>query len=636
MKKLIFTLFFTALFLSLAAQNVESDRREMERILANRDNYVTGIGEHDTLEVAVHNAIAYYLAPQIETTVASKVDIDTDIQRFGRDVSEKAKVKIETTIFSEVKKLRGLNILTVREPSRKNNKYKVFVYIEKTILDKIYEEAKKEQLEALAAEAQKTADDVKYYYEEGCNAVKDLRIGDALKCWYCAYAMSLGNNDIKINGNPADRVLETEIDKVLSNIQVAAVSCQKEKLNESQAHYDVILDIRYKDSTSVWRKVTNLDYTYNDGYLPSSVNSARDGVGLITLRRDMNQVSLYCVYCYGEGEVSKDVYDRINGKKTKRFNSAEKTVTISSKAKQTKDVVVNTGEAVLPVSKLEPLAGTDIVTVAVRDHSELSLRMTRIEQAIRNLDAQPVKSLFTDEGYGCFEKLIMYGKATIIGKPQYKFLDYGTRTLCRGITMQFNFKRNKQFIEKVTFRFNSDNLVESVAFQLSDIAESDILYHGDWLQDSRLALMTFLEDYQTAYALRRDEYLESIFSANALIIIGNKVVVAKNVADRVKLVENVRYDTLSKTQYIKRLKDQFATREYINLNFLDTDFQQSTKGNELYGIRVKQEYFSSEYGDVGWLFLLVDLRGELPVIHVRAWQNEKLPLEYLVGLTDFY
>ena len=47
-------------------------------------------------------------------------------------------------------------------------------------------------------------------------------------------------------------------------------------------------------------------------------------------------------------------------------------------------------------------------------------------------------------------------------------------------------------------------------------------------------------------------------------------------------------------------------------------------------------YAEDNYGDVGYLFLLVDLRSELPIIHVRAWQNDKLPLGSLIELNDFY
>ena len=201
--------------------------------------------------------------------------------------------------------------------------------------------------------------------------------------------------------------------------------------------------------------------------------------------------------------------------------------------------------------------------------------------------------------------------------------------------MQFRFRNNKQFIENVTFRFNEDNKVESLAFTLSEVSERDILEKGKWARDSRLTLMTFLEDYQTAYALGRIDYLERIFSENALIIVGNKVE-KRVINDGIVITESVKYDTLSKAQYINRLRRHFNTKEYINLNFTETDFERSSNGMEFYGIRVRQEYFSNTYGDVGYLFLLVDLRYEEPIIHVRAWQNDKLPVEDLFGMSDCY
>ena len=85
----------------------------------------------------------------------------------------------------------------------------------------------------------------------------------------------------------------------------------------------------------------------------------------------------------------------------------------------------------------------------------------------------------------------------------------------------------------------------------------------------------------------------------------------------------VRYDTLSKCRYIEKLHTVFGKNEFVNIRFLDTDFTQHKSGLELYGIQLKQEYLSSTYGDVGYLFLMVDLREELPVIHVRTWEPEK-------------
>jgi hypothetical protein len=53
-------------------------------------------------------------------------------------------------------------------------------------------------------------------------------------------------------------------------------------------------------------------------------------------------------------------------------------------------------------------------------------------------------------------------------------------------------------------------------------------------------------------------------------------------------------------------------------------------------VQIRQNYFSSNYGDQGWLFLMVDLNdpGE-PVIHVRTWQPTRGEHDSIYGLSDF-
>ena len=633
MKRLLCCLTLSLVFLSVAAQDVERDRRIMEQVMAAGDKYSYASASHDTLEVAVKNAVAL-LAGQIVTDVKVQAKSEIHSVTGNGEVEERLFYDQVAETFTKVR-LKDYHTLVVAKPDRRNTQYTAFAYIEKESIARIYAELEAEEKEARQEKAKRIGNDVNFYYAEGCKAVKDFRIGDALKQWYWAYAMSVGT-DAAIGDEPATRFLEAKIDRLLSDIQVTAVSCEKVKINDLQEKYNVILDISYRDEAAMLHKVTNLDFEYNDGYTQQKGARVRDGVGTLELQYDFDEVRFYCVYNYDANETPADVYAVVKTKEPKKFASATKTVKITETARQTKEVTVNPGEVELPVAY--STQERENVSVAIPSESRqelLSRRMASIENAIREKDYASVRPLFTDESYDSFLKLVRRGNATIVGKPQYRFIDFGKLTLCRSITMQFRFRNNKQFIENVTFRFNADNLVESIAFTLSDVAESDILQKGEWNRDSRLTLMTFLEDYQTAYALGRDQYLESIFSDNALIVVGNKLE-SRVITDGVRLVEHVRYDTLSKKQYINRLRGHFATKEYINLNFTETDFQRASNSKEMYGIRVRQEYFSSNYGDVGYLFLLVDLRGELPVIHVRAWQNDKLPLESLIELNDFY
>jgi hypothetical protein len=63
--------------------------------------------------------------------------------------------------------------------------------------------------------------------------------------------------------------------------------------------------------------------------------------------------------------------------------------------------------------------------------------------------------------------------------------------------------------------------------------------------------------------------------------------------------------------------------------------ESNTNGEDIFGVRLLQEYHSATYGDVGYLFLMVDLREvQRPVIHVRAWQPDKVDINKLVNLRD--
>ena len=50
---------------------------------------------------------------------------------------------------------------------------------------------------------------------------------------------------------------------------------------------------------------------------------------------------------------------------------------------------------------------------------------------------------------------------------------------------------------------------------------------------------------------------------------------------------------------------------------------------------MQQNYFSSTYKDEGYLFLLIDFRGEQPLIHVRNWQPGEWDLSKQMKLENF-
>jgi hypothetical protein len=100
--------------------------------------------------------------------------------------------------------------------------------------------------------------------------------------------------------------------------------------------------------------------------------------------------------------------------------------------------------------------------------------------AIKAKKFTDVQDCFTPEGYDMYQKLINYGQASLVGSPTFSFYPMQDKTICRGIPMKFSFKNNNRtFIETVTFTFNEDKKIESMAFALDKEARNDIFNKGN-------------------------------------------------------------------------------------------------------------------------------------------------------------
>ena len=137
----------------------------------------------------------------------------------------------------------------------------------------------------------------------------------------------------------------------------------------------------------------------------------------------------------------------------------------------------------------------------------------------------------------------------------------------------------------------------------------------------RTLILDFVENYRTAYNRMDINYIESLFSNDALIIIGKMV----DKSSSSELKPNVVYTVKSKEQYIIDLKRVFAANVFINVKFDEIKVTQHEDKDYIYGVTMKQQYKSSIYDDDGWLFLVIDFRDEAkPQIWVRTWQPLKV------------
>ncbi len=473
------------------------------------------------------------------------------------------------------------------------------------------------------------------YISEGLDAEDMYRCGDALRYYYWALILCKSHPDCstlvyKAPNNmevPLYRWLMRRVDEVLSDITFIPVRQEKAGDNE------FLFKVTYGGNS-----VDGLNFSYNNGN-GSSQGSVDNGVSHITLvHNDMHSVAI--VIDLENLEVVKyydpEVYSLINDLDAQiDFPSARKNVVIDKAKKITKlDEIKSYPDKAMAEKMQKSEEFIESVSTPEQDYLKI---MEKIEKGIVKHDMNGLEKHFTPEGFEMLSKLFSYGQGKIIGKPTYKFMEFGDEVICRSIPMQFDFSKNVSFIRDIVFRFDKNSKkVKSIAFRLTDVTESQIFAKDKWSDDARLTLINFIEDYQTAYALKRKEYLNRIYSESALIIVGSVLKETKK-TDNIHLNERVKvkYDTLSKGQYMQRLDRAFSSNEYINIRFTSTTFNTVNNTNNVIGVQLKQEYFSSNYGDVGYLFLMVDLRHEKPIIHVRTWQPNETSIDDLIDDKSF-
>lgn len=399
------------------------------------------------------------------------------------------------------------------------------------------------------------------------------------------------------------------------------------------------------EATYQGRAVSSLDFTYDDGLGTSDAMQVRDGVGLIEFRSgiEVRNIDVRVEYAYRDESASDPEM---------KMALAEVSPILFPDALKRGVSVYTSASAAQTSSVSATLSGTvgaafDRISVGVSSvmpernmQAECADRVARVVAAIGRKDYASVKSLFTEEGYEVFERLVRYGKARVMDESPVQVVAEAGGYVCRSVPMKFFFPNNhKSFWENVVFWMDAEGNIDNLTFALEAEAVQGILSKTQWADGAKMALIAFLENYKTAFALTRLDYISSIFSDDALIIVGRTVKITR-LDNGIRMRQDaVEYNRYTKSTYLEHLRRSFESKEYINLRFANTDVCKMTRGvhKNLYGIQLKQDYFSSNYGDTGYLYLLVDMEDSgRPLIYIRTWQPQPDPDFGLYGPgTDF-
>ncbi len=493
-------------------------------------------------------------------------------------------------------------------------------------------------------------DDVEIIFEGRKNLVRDMvetavkaeqrgKIDDALRNYYWAFCMLQSIPNANLVTDKEGHVLMHQIPERMNDI-----FSEIEFYKSTEEEHSVEVKVLY-----MGQPVVSMDYTYFDGMDWSHIEKAKDGRGLVELRpgATADHLQFKCEYEFnGEAHINKEIATVLKVMKGTPFPSAYIQMSTSPKTNLVTNSLPNIETNTIAIAK-DSIHNNTIEWLSGEEETPFRETIKEIVNAIRCKDYAAVEHLFTEDGRDMYRRLINYGSARILGNPEYKFYTMGTgEVTCRSVPMHFSFRNNnKKFVEDVTFTFNQEGKIDCLAFALDEKSTVDILKHDAWSDYARKVLAEFLENYKTAYALKRLDYIRSIFDDNAVIVTGKVVTRLDNEAyNDGQAYNNNRFVELtrqSKEQYMRNLERCFESNEYINIRFANNDIIRTNNeaAGETYGIQIKQDYYSSNYGDTGYLFLMVDLNDpKKPIIKVRAWQPERDPNfgeDGLIDLADF-
>lgn len=600
MRRLILTLgVILMLALTVPAQGVDGIKRD--------GNYLYGEGGGVTLQAAKEAALAD-LIQKISVTVHSDFTSKEREQSQDGNVTSDAEYQSIIRSYSTATLTNVKTIVLKPEPDAS-----VFLYIAKSEIDRIFDSRV-----AKAKEFVGNADE----------ALKNGQIDDALRYYYWSYCLVKSlryPNEARIFADGQERSmlawLPTRIEDVMGKVKVQSRRTD-DNTYEITATYDN-------------RPVRSMDYTYFDGVDNSPVYSILDGKGVVELRPGMamDAVQLKLEYEFrGLSRNDSEVEAVIEAMKPAVYRRAYQRVALGGGAEPASVAQVGNTPAEVKGSMQSPMALADMGALG-------KAVMEPVMRALRQGNLEQCRQKFTADGWAEFSKLMGYGKVTLMNDIRLDYFADGDQVVCRGLPVNCRFNRGRVFNEKLSFYIDSNSKrITHVAMGLGREAMNDVvLGHTDWSEESRTRIVGFLEDYRTAYAMKDLDYLDKVFDDNAVIVLGKRLQVAPQLNKEGYMTNRrVQFTRLTKQEFLRNLRRQFQSKDYINLHFSQNRIYQLQKGVERYGIEIKQDYYSSNYGDTGYLTLIFDLTDpDRPVIHVRTWQEQPDPNFGVVSPADF-
>jgi hypothetical protein len=620
MKTILLTVFLMFTVVSGYSQTVEEIRGSKD--------YISGIGQGATFQEADKNALDMLIS---QITVRVESDFVNIVQERGDSLKQFSKSVVKT--YSNVTLQQAKSKLV----SEVDGKFEVLRYLPVADLNDIFERRKNKIID---------------YVQTGINAEKEVRIGDALRNYYWALVLLRTHpqcDKIRFNfGSKGELLLMTALPDCINRLfSGISITIKKQEFNQAKKEKSILLDIEYNK-----QPVQNFDFVYWTGDSYSNQISTTDGIAMVDFMDEvgcsLSSLKIIAEYAYAnktrwDSELqsvfdnSKQfVFDRAHYK----YNLSKNGVSLDGDAGKGTETSQSSTQL---TNKSDSAVTKGIQAINnVENLPDYKDKVEKVVSAIKNGKTVD-SSLFTPEGLKMYNSLITNAKIKVIDTEQpLRAVKVGDRVEVRSVPMRFCYKNNqREFIENVSFSFDKTSKLDGLSFNIGSRTLSDItsLSENFGTTENKFQIIQFLENFKTAYALKRLDYLESVFADNALIIVGHVFEKAEPIDKMYNVLGegNVKYVRLTKGEYLANLKTVFNSAEFVNLQFEETRVSKINGQDKVYGIQLEQHYFSSSYTDKGYLFLMIDLRDTTkPKIYVRTWQPKKNPDGSIFGLQDFH
>ena len=300
----------------------------------------------------------------------------------------------------------------------------------------------------------------------------------------------------------------------------------------------------------------------------------------------------------------------------------------------------------------------DKVSFTISDGLDNASMKTKIENTISNMlneinAAQEAGRSLNFSAMGTVGTRVQQSMAMLWENSPFKCTDEDIVEHCittgsgyqvRNIPLEMKPTGEREFGEdeyqEAVISFDKQGNVESFYLSISMNLYMNVIKSNLELTDlrRRQLILDYVEQFRTAYNQKDINFLNQVFSDDALIITGT--VIQQKHAEGFS-TPKIQYNKQTKEQYIKKLRGVFARNSYIKVTFDEIEVMRHPVNPNFYGVTLLQGWTSGKYHDDGDLFLLWDFTDEkAPQIHVRTWQPDKiggkpLPKDEVFSLSDF-